>query len=108
LWSFSLGHRLVWYVGRDIAEEGAASCLHPEDVGSVFLRNTARCHRSENPESLKNDLAALRCIPSGQTVWGIFRGGFRSFGTRRCLVGWMVSDVSNERSAVHLQESRVP
>jgi len=61
LWPFRLGYRLVWYVGRDVAGEGAASVVHPEDRGSVFLRNTARCHRTENPESLRNDFAALRC-----------------------------------------------
>jgi hypothetical protein len=68
LWSFRLGHRVLCYIGRDVAEEGAASVVHPEDGGSVSLRNAAWCHRSENPESLRNDFAALRCIPSGQTV----------------------------------------
>jgi len=76
--------------------------LHPEDGGSVFLRNTARCLRSENPESLRNDFAALLCIPTGQTVWGIFRRGFPSFGTRYCVVGWMVSDVSNESGVLEM------
>ena len=81
LWAFRLGYRVGCYVGTDVAEEGAASVVHPEDGGSVFLRNTARCHRTENPESLRNYFAALRCKLCGE----YFGQDFLSFGTRRCV-----------------------